>query len=188
MDHLRWHLMAIYRLAMSEGAADRNPATSLYTPKCKAARERRDLRPEDINLMFEVLDLRERLIVKLAIFEGMRPGEILALKLYDIGQDSFTVEARVYRGEMDTPKTKKSVREGALSDATIEDIEAWRTLQRDPSPNRLFSFREPRNAHESGQSLAAEHSPAAREDWARLGRLSGDAACECKPGAKGRYR
>jgi hypothetical protein len=38
VDHLRWHLRAIYDLAISEGATDRNPAFTLVTPKCKADR------------------------------------------------------------------------------------------------------------------------------------------------------
>jgi len=134
VDHLRWHLRAIFDLATSEGAADRNPAVSLFTPKCKAGRERRHLTPEDINLIFEVLDLRERLVVRFAIFEGMRPGEILALRWRSLGEESFTIEERVYRGDLDTPKTKKSVRVGALSLASVEDLKAWRELRRDLSP------------------------------------------------------
>jgi len=74
VDHLRWHLRAIYDLAISEGRRGPNPAVSLFTPRCKAGREWQHLTPEDINLMFEVLDLRERLAVRFAIFEGMRPG------------------------------------------------------------------------------------------------------------------
>jgi integrase len=135
VDHLRWHLRAIFELAISEGAADRNPAASLFTPRCKPGRERRDLTLAEINLIFEVLDLRERLVVKLAILEGMRPGEILALRWRNLGEESFTVEARVYRDDLDTPKTKKSVRVGALSLATIQDLKAWLELRHDPSPD-----------------------------------------------------
>jgi integrase len=68
-------LISLFLAAMGEGVADRNPAESLFTPRCRAGRERRSLTPKDIILILEVLDLRERLIVKLAIFEGMRPGE-----------------------------------------------------------------------------------------------------------------
>lgn len=135
VDHLRWHLRAIFELAISEGAADRNPAASLFTPKCKPGRERRELTVADINAIFEVLDLRERLAVKLALLEGMRPGEILALRWRNLGEESFTVEARVYRGDLDTPKTKKSVRVGALSLATLQDLRAWLELRHDPSPD-----------------------------------------------------
>jgi integrase len=85
--------------------------------------------------MFEVLDLRERLAVKFAVFEGMRPGEILALRWRNLGEESFTVEARVYRGDLDTPKTKKSVRVGALSRATMLDLKAWQDLRRDSDPD-----------------------------------------------------
>ena len=122
-------------LFRSEGAADRNPAVSLVTPKCKAGRKRRDLTPEEINLIFEVLDLRERLVVKFAVLEGMRPGEILALRWRNLGEESFTVEARVYRGDLDTPKTKKSVRVGGMSLATKQDLKSWVELWRDPSPD-----------------------------------------------------
>lgn len=135
VDHLRWHLRAIFDLAISEGATDRNPANSLFTPKCKAGRERRDLTSEDVNLMFEVLDLRERLMVRLAIFEGMRPGEILALQWQHLGDESFDVRQRVYRGNIDEPKTRKSVRTGGLSISTTEDLRAWREMARDPKPD-----------------------------------------------------
>ena len=134
VDHLRWYLRAIYELAISEGAAVRNPALSLYTPKCKPGRERRELAAADIPRMFGVLELRERLIVKLAIFEGMRPGEILGLQWQNCGEESFNVRQRVYRGDIDEPKTRKSVRTGGLSLTTMEDLKAWRAIARDPRP------------------------------------------------------
>jgi integrase len=61
--------------------------------------------------------------------------KILALRWRNFGDESFTVEARVYRGKLDSPKTRKSARVGALSLATLEDLNAWRALRRDSNPD-----------------------------------------------------
>ena len=38
------------------------------------------------------------------------------------------VMQRVYRGLVDTPKTQASVREAALTDGLLRDLESWRSL------------------------------------------------------------
>jgi len=40
--------------------------------------------PADSSRMLTVLNLREQVIVRLATWEGMRPGEILALRVGDV--------------------------------------------------------------------------------------------------------
>ena len=78
--HLRWFLNAIFKLAMSHGLVLNNPAAEPRIPrKCQPGRAMRPLTEEEVNQYLEVFGLREKLIVRLAIFEGMRPGEILAL-------------------------------------------------------------------------------------------------------------
>src|SRR6476660_5299126 len=65
----------------SEGAVERNPATTLYTPKfCKAGRVKRVLTPEDLDAMTKALDFREQIILRLATFEGMRRGRSLVCR------------------------------------------------------------------------------------------------------------
>ncbi len=134
VDHLRWHLISIFDLAISENAAERNPARALYTPKCKAGKDRLSLNEEQVTQLLAALELRERLICRLAIFEGMRPGEILALQWHDFGEEHFKVRRRVYRGELDSPKTRKSTRTGGLSLAAVEELVRWRQIARDPRP------------------------------------------------------
>ena len=63
---------------------------------------------QEVNLCFEVLNQRERLIAMLALTAGMRPGEILALQWKHIRPDHIEVVQRVYHQEIDTPKTKHS--------------------------------------------------------------------------------
>jgi integrase len=72
-----------------------------------------------------VLELRERLIVRFATFEGMRPGEILGLQAGDIDGNSVWVRRRLYKGNIDVPKTRRSMRQVALSAATVELLGHW---------------------------------------------------------------
>jgi hypothetical protein len=78
VDHLRWDLKQILDMAVAEGQVVRNPALLLFTPKEAAKPERRVMNIREVRLCFSVLDERERLIKKLAILAGMRPGEIFA--------------------------------------------------------------------------------------------------------------
>jgi integrase len=73
---------SIFELAASEGIADRNPATALFTPrKYRAGREKRVMNADHLAKIADLLGIRERLIFRLATWEGMRPGEVLGLQL-----------------------------------------------------------------------------------------------------------
>jgi len=136
MAHMRWFLKAIYDLAMSDGIVNNNPAAKLVVNKgrCKAGRDVRPLTKDEVVSYLTVLDLRERLIARLAIFEGLRPGEILALRWRHIGVVAALVEQRLYRGSFGSPKNGKA-REVGLSSGTIDDLTTWRGLALDRGPN-----------------------------------------------------
>ncbi len=126
IDHLRFRLRSIFTLAVSEGVVERNPAVSLFTPRrCKASREKHVLKPDDVTRLMGVLDLRERLVVSLATLEGMRPGEILGLQVGDIDGSSVWVKRRLYKGNIDLPKTRRSFRRVALSETSVELLQNW---------------------------------------------------------------
>jgi integrase len=133
--HLRWFLNGIFKLATSDGLMLNNPATELRIPrKCHPGRDLRPLAEEEVNGYLEVLDLRDKLIARFAIFEGMRPGEILALRWKSVADEKIRVEERVYKRVLDTPKNGKS-REGAFSDGTLQLLRKWAALAQDPSPD-----------------------------------------------------
>jgi len=134
----------VFELALSEGVVDRNPATTLYTPRvCKASREKRVLSPEQMAQMGDVLGLRERLVSRLATWEGMRPGEVLALQVGDVELDCVWVRRRLYRGNIDTPMTKRSSRQVALSEQTATFLKAWLALQPEEPTAWLFPSENP---------------------------------------------
>jgi integrase len=126
VDHLRWDLRAIFRLATQDRLLTHNPAEVLFTPRRLATPARRVLCPEQIQAILQVLDLREQLIVRLALFSGMRPGEILALQWKHVAEDHVEVVHRLYRGKLDRPKSERSQRTVALSSTTRTLIQRWR--------------------------------------------------------------
>ncbi len=78
-----------------------------------------------------MLNARERLIFRLAVFEGLRPGEILALQLKHAGRDSISIQQRVYKGKLDTPKGRKGRRTArmiGLSPGTTSELDVWRQM------------------------------------------------------------
>ena len=127
IDHLRFRLGSMFSVALSKGIVDRNPATDLFTPRdCKPGRERRVLDPAELVRMLDALNLREQVIFRLATCEGMRPGEVLALKPGDVHESFVSVTRRLYKGQIDTPKTKRSVRQVALTLGTSQLVHEWK--------------------------------------------------------------
>lgn len=126
VDHLRWDLRAIFRLAAQDGLLPTNPAEMLFTPRRLTTAARRVLGPVQVQAILDVLDLREQLIVRLALFSGMRPGEILALQWKHVVEDHVNVVHRLYRGQLDRPKSERSQRTVALSSTTRALIQRWR--------------------------------------------------------------
>jgi len=128
VDHLRWDLKQIFDMAVAEGHIVRNPALLLFTPKEARMAQREVMTAAEVQTCFRVLGPRERLIAKLAILAGMRPGEIFALTWGEMTSTYANIRQRVYRGVIDTPKTEQSFRKAALSEGLLHEIEDWRKL------------------------------------------------------------
>ena len=88
---------------------------------------------EDVREMLSVLEVREQLIAKLALLAGMRSGEIFGLKWARMEADYADIRQRVYRGDVDSPKSTRSVRYAALSDGLLAAIDEWRAVSLDTS-------------------------------------------------------
>jgi len=128
--HLRWDLRSVFRLALAEGYADRDPTAALFTPKEAAPSPSPSMSKGEVEHYINSLDLRECVIALLAIFVGMRPGEILALKRRHVSGDctKARIEQRIYRGDIDTPKTPTSTRTVAIPPKTASRLKEWMEL------------------------------------------------------------
>jgi integrase len=128
VDHLRWDMKQIFDMAVAEGQIERNPALLLFTPREAKRPVHRAMTIKEVQICFGALDLRERLIAKLAILAGMRPGEIFALTWGRLTATHADIRQRVYRRKIDTPKTDNSTRQAALSEGLLAEIETWRMM------------------------------------------------------------
>jgi len=126
VDHLRWDLRAIFRLAVQDRVLLSNPADLLFTPRNASPPSRQVLTAEQVRRMLGPLDLREQLIVQLALFSGMRPGEILALQWKHVAENHVQVVHRLYRGKLDRPKTERSKRQVAMTTSTQALMQEWK--------------------------------------------------------------
>lgn len=103
---------------------------------------------EDVELALGVLGYREQVILQLAVFAGMRPGELLAIQREHVKPDASVIEIRrrVYRGKFATPRNGL-VRIIAVPPDTASQLHCWMEAAVDQNPD-AFVF-----AGETGQPL-----------------------------------
>lgn len=144
--HLRWDLRAIYKLAVAEGYAQRDPSISLYIPKEAVTEPTRAMTAREVEPYIAALNARERVIASLAIFAGMRPGEILGLQRQHVSDDctSVTIAQRLYRGDIDTPKTNSSKRIVAIPPKTAGLLKEWMELVEEGEEAWVFVSENPK--------------------------------------------
>jgi integrase len=126
--HLRWDLRQIFRMAVAEGHIPRNPAELLFIPREAKRPEHTVMTLEEVQKCFSALEQRERLIAKLAVLAGFRPGEIFGLKWGRLFETHAFITQRVYRGEIDSPKSSLSVRKPALTAGLLDDLREWKEI------------------------------------------------------------
>lgn len=125
VGHLRWQLSAVFKMAAGDGVVSMDRTSGLHTPRCVEPKLKLIMTGQQIKRCLGVLPIRERLIVRLTLYEGMRPGEVLGLQAGDVRDGALWVRRRVYRGEIDDPKVRRSHREVALSKGTASLLTEW---------------------------------------------------------------
>jgi integrase len=139
-------MVEIFRMAYGDGLISVNPALGTVIPRCTHPKPKPILTPEDIKRLERALDIRERLMVRLATLGGgMRVGEIEGVKLGNFEKNSLLITRRIYRGSEGEPKTRKSERTHAIPTQTAALIAAYRKLLVDDSPEAwLFPSENPK--------------------------------------------
>jgi len=148
VDHLRWDLTSMFEMAVSERVISVNPTTALYTPKSAKRSVSQTMSAKDVESALGVLEYREQVILQLAVFAGMRPGELLAIQREHVNADATVIEIRrrVYRGKFATPKNGL-LRKIAVPPDTATQLHGWMEAAVDQNPD-AFLF-----AGETGQPL-----------------------------------
>ena len=136
VDHLRWDLSSICELAVADRVIPTNPARALYTPKNAKKGACPVMTADEVEEAVGAVHFREKVILHLALFSGLRPGEMLAVRRRHIAPDrsSVTIEQRVYRGVLDDPKNSQS-RTVAVPPRTAALLREWLDTAVDPAPD-----------------------------------------------------
>jgi integrase len=79
-----------------------------------------------------------QLVVALACFLGLRPGEIAGLRWEDFDGECVHIRRSVVRGNIGTPKTVESLAPIPLIDPIRVPLELWRIKKDNPSEGWLF--------------------------------------------------
>lgn len=127
----------ILQRAAEDGELDANPV-ALVRPVPKEATDAvSPLAPATVELVRSHLDLRDRTIVSVLAYAGLRPGEAFALRWQDIGRRTITVQ-RAVDGVGGIKRTKTgNVLPVKLLEPLAEDLRTWRRANPGVKPGAL---------------------------------------------------
>ena len=104
--------VAICELAVAEKILTTNPVSSLYTPPTAKKGACPVMTATDVENALGAVEFREKVILHLAVFSGLRPGEILALRRSSVAP--MVVQSRSTSGFIGVKSTRRrTVRPGS---------------------------------------------------------------------------
>lgn len=130
-------LQGILRRAVVWRRIPANPAAVVRKPPQRRSRAVRPLAPSSVErLRFELTSERDRALVSVLAYAGLRPGEALALTWGDLRERVMLVERAVSLGEVKGTKTGRG-RSVRLLGPLAADLAAWRMRSGRPADGAL---------------------------------------------------
>lgn len=113
-------IRSIFRYAFEDETIDRNPVDSIRLPS-HAKPDVEPLSTDDVRRLLEVAEGWYRNFLAVAVYTGMRTGEMIALRWEDIDMDAGYIRVRhsITRGVLSTPKTLESIRDIPMMPALL---------------------------------------------------------------------
>jgi integrase len=139
VDHNRTILKQILEAALDADLIGKNPAKKLKNPDTKES-EKFVLPKDEARALLDALPFRDRLMVMIAAFCAMRPGEIFGLRWSSWRGDHLQIEGTAWRGvyRPGKAKTKGSKTSIALPDVLIPALKMWREHSSNPPAEALM--------------------------------------------------
>ena len=145
VDHVHWHMTAIFRMAKSDGLILVDPTEALETPRCKPHGKKEILVLDQFIRAQMSLDIRERLILRLGVAAGLRPSEMMGLKIGDVSEKGLEIQRRIYRRVNDSTKSKRGERHVPLDSGSQNILREYLAILPDTSPDAwLFPSENPK--------------------------------------------
>jgi integrase len=144
LKHIRTYLKAALEYAVDEGLVTRNPARKLELPKAQKSRERFYSFAE-MKRLLSVSAGRENLVFRILLFCGLRPAELLALRIEDVRADQLRIDEAVKekeKGENRIGETKTEASDAwvAVPPDLARDLKAWVAKHPQRHAPRAFLF------------------------------------------------
>jgi integrase len=136
LRHIKACATSLFKRAVNEQRIKVNPWHDVQMPDdaIEAAPTQHYTIEEAENIISALVDRVDcQLVMALACFLGLRPGEIAALKWEDIDGESIHIRRSVVRGIVGTPKTQESIASLPLIDRVRVPLELWRQKSPDTS-------------------------------------------------------
>lgn len=131
------YLCAVFAEAVDQEYVTKNHAAKLEPPVTKAI-SKRSLSPDEIQRLLNGMDGRDRLILRIFLICGLRPGEMFALCWKDWQNGELMVDESVWRGEIGKTKTDGSLAYVTLSGSLETELREWRYECGNPGPDELI--------------------------------------------------
>jgi integrase len=132
------YLNSILNEAVELDMLVKNPAAKLAVPRSGKKAARLHLTPEQIpHVLFQLSD-RDRLIVRMFLVLGLRPGELFALRWNDKEPNSLHIDSSITEGREVETKTECSDSFVWLPASIDAELEFWRGACKDAGPDAFI--------------------------------------------------
>ncbi len=130
----RVYLKALLDEAVEQELIERNPARKIHMPVTRKPCKR-ILTTEEITAIMDQLGARDRLIVRMFLVLGLRPGELFALRRNDKGAGRLRIDESVSTDRLLVePKTEASATYVWLPPSLEAQLDFWLHSQEDKGP------------------------------------------------------
>jgi len=136
LRHIKACATSLFKRAVNEQRIKVNPWHDVQMPDdaVESAPTQHYTVEEAENIISALVDRVDcQLIMALACFLGLRPGEIAALRWEDFDGENVNIRRSVVRGIVGAPKTQESIASLPLFDRVMVPLELWRQKSPDTS-------------------------------------------------------
>jgi integrase len=138
---MRAYLRDIFAEAVDQDFLSKDPARKVKVPTQLRETDTTTLTWDQLRLALMELDLRDRILLELDMTNALRPSELLAFrwKCFDYEASTLKIMETVYKGKIRPwGKTKKSLTVIHIPRNLSDDLEQWRQVCPDPSPDAFM--------------------------------------------------
>jgi len=117
-----------------------NPAMNIKLPPHRIRREMKPFTKEEVSLLLQNAEGWFRNFLAFAFFTGARDGELIALTWADVNLDrmTITINKRIKKGVIDSPKTKSSIRKVPIFNPLVDYIKNQMELCKEVGSFNVF--------------------------------------------------